>query len=114
MNSDGLTIMDHVCGWLSQRRWGFVGRWWRKRQRRIDRDVLFPAACWNAMKDRIGSGHPDDLITRSHMAMALHIYVDWAWRFRDEWADEPEAEWYDKARQEIGKAIFGQRQETAR
>lgn len=38
--------------------------------------------------------------------IAMHIWLDSAWRFRDEWTDEPEFEWFP----EYMKKIASQKQ----
>lgn len=55
----------------------FVARWWRKRQRNIDRRVLFPL-----LKERARDA------LQYRQAIELHIAEDPAWRFPHEWRDE--------------------------
>lgn len=107
---DKLSIMDHFRGWLSQRRWGIVGRLWRRRLRQIDRDELFPSIAWHAMKNHLETDMPNRLRDRGRSAIAVHIYIDKAWRFEDEWKAEPEAEWYSDALKRVGAGVFGGQQ----
>lgn len=52
----------------------FVARWWRKRQRQIDRDILFPAIRAKAVTPATGTA-----------AILMHVGVDDAWVRRREW-----------------------------
>lgn len=56
----------------------FTPRWWRKRQRNIDRVMLFTAI--RAQQTTVDQGL---------RAIWAHIRLDPAWRFPEEWADEP-------------------------
>ena len=51
--------------------------WWRRRQRRIDRRILFPEIERKSL-DR------EKYLT----AVFCHILVDPAWKHRDEWKEE--------------------------
>lgn len=107
---DRLTIIDHVRGWLSQRRWGWIGRTWRKRQRQSDRDILWPIIANNVFVKIKIDDHwgMQDVVRKTQDCCAVHIWLNAAWRFHDEWASEPEAEWYFESRRRIAGAILGQ------
>lgn len=53
----------------------WIGKYWRKRQRNIDRDILFPFLY-------LQSAHN---LQRYEQAALRHIEVDSAWSFADEW-----------------------------
>jgi hypothetical protein len=57
-------------------RW--VGQWWHKRQRDIDRQCLFPV---------IRQGQRDPVV--GDRAIRLHVRSAPAWRYPEEWAGEP-------------------------
>lgn len=57
-----------------------LGCWWRRRQRDIDRRILFPVMQAKATT-------PNQLA----VAMLMHIGIDPAWRYSQEWKDEEPA-----------------------
>lgn len=93
---DRLTLMDHVRGFIYRHRWGRIGRMWRKRLRQADRELLFGAIEAAVLRetDCLAESAEADYERRTKQGFALHIWLDSAWRFRDEWKDEPEAEWF--------------------
>ena len=53
-----------------------IFKWLRARQRKADREILFPAIHRNA-----------DNIDKAYEAIRLHIAIDSAWQYCDEWSD---------------------------
>lgn len=47
---------------------GALGRWWRKRQRRIDLEILWPVCKENS-----------ETIFQARAAFTMHCYMDPAW-----------------------------------
>lgn len=82
------TWRDVFMGWFTTRRWGRLGRWWRRRCRRIDRAELF-------------------VLMRTRDAIAWHILIDTAWQFVDEWDDEPEAQWFRAWHRDLAQMARG-------
>jgi hypothetical protein len=56
---------------------GFIGRWWRRRCREIDRKILWPQMLAGAKNEN-----------HLGVAMLMHVRIDLAWRFPAEWKDE--------------------------
>ena len=62
--------------------------WFRKRQRRIDKKFLFPAIV-----------EQENNQERVDRAMLYHIQSDFAWRWFNEWKDDPDmADWMRRIR----------------
>lgn len=62
-----------------------LGKWWRKRQRQIDRSILF-----NSIEEQ-GAGLWEENIQNAKL---VHIINDSAWAYPEEWKDE-EPELYE-------------------
>lgn len=56
---------------------GAIGRWWRKRQRRIDMEILWPSIKDDALHGQASKDRPSLYLARS--AFRMHCLSDPAW-----------------------------------
>lgn len=95
----GITISLERSVMNKKYRWGFLGKFWRKRQRNADRLFLFPCILETSVANKafisgnIEIENFDDVDSEIKKLIALHCYIDSAWRFTDEWKNEPEWGW---------------------
>jgi hypothetical protein len=69
----GIPIFKRLMAPMFQR----LFRFWRKRQRDVDRRILFPAFMDGSKGD-----------THLAVAIMMHVLIDPAWRLPDEWREE--------------------------
>ena len=104
---DKLTLFDHFYCWFRARRWGFIGRAVRRKSRQADREMLWPIIRNQVFNLRNVWHNEEQYESKCREPIAVHIYLDSAWRFCDEWRDEPEAKWYFDTMKNIGQSLFG-------